>query len=346
MRPIILAMLAAILFGGSTPLGKILLSEWSPQQLAGLLYLGAALGVSLPILIGRKGLFSGIPNRANIRRLAGAILFGGILGPIFLLVGLRLASASSVSLWLNLEMVATAFLGILLFKDHLGRRGWAGAACVFAAGVLLSLGEGGAGVKAGLFLAAACLCWGLDNNLTALIDGLLPMQSTFWKGLLAGLFNLSLGLMLQSGRGSMVSGLEGLAVGALSYGASIALYITAAQGLGAARSQMIFASGPLFGLLLSHFLLHEAFRLQHGMALLMQAMGVFLLFRDKHDHLHTHEATEHTHSHRHDDAHHGHIHEGLPTSERHSHPHRHEPMEHRHPHWPDIHHRHQHSGNH
>jgi len=315
-----------------------------PEQLAVLLSLGAALGVSLPILVGRKGLFSGTLNRANIQRLAGAILFGGILGPLFLLAGLRLASASSVSLWLNLEMIATAIMGILLFRDHLGRMGWVGAACVFAAGVLLSLGEGGAGIMAGLFLAAACLCWGVDNNLTALIDGLLPMQSTFWKGLLAGLFNLTLGLVLDPGRGSMVSGLEGLAVGAVSYGASIALYIAAAQGLGAARSQLIFASGPLFGLLLSHFLLQEEFRLQHGAALLMQALGVFLLFRDQHNHAHSHEAMEHTHSHRHDDDHHGHVHEGLPASERHSHEHRHEPMEHRHPHWPDIHHRHQHSG--
>jgi drug/metabolite transporter (DMT)-like permease len=342
MRHIVLALLAALLFGVSTPLGKILLSQWSPQQLAGLLYLGAALGVSLPIFIGRKGFFPGVTNRANVWRLMGAIVFGGILGPVFLLAGLNLASASSVSLWLNLEMVATAFIGVLFFRDHLGKLGWVGAACIFAAGMLLSLGEGGAGFKAGVFLALACVCWGVDNNLTALIDGLLPMQSTFWKGLAAGLFNLALGFYLQPGHGSMISAQEGLAVGAVSYGASIALYITAAQGLGAARSQMIFASGPLFGLLLSHFLLKEAFHVNHIMALLFQASGTFLLFRDQHSHAHVHQAMEHTHSHRHDDGHHTHTHDGMPASLRHTHPHTHEPMEHRHPHWPDIHHRHRH----
>lgn len=342
MRNVILALLAALLFGLSTPLGKVLLSSWSPQQLAGLLYLGAALGVSLPILIARKGVFSGVTSRANIWRLSGAIVFGGILGPVFLLAGLKLATASSVSLWLNLEMVATAFIGILFFRDHLGKPGWIGAACIFAAGILLSLGEGGAGLKAGVFLALACICWGVDNNLTALIDGLLPMQSTFWKGLIAGLFNLALGFYLLPMQGTAKSALEGLAVGAVSYGASIALYISAAQGLGAARSQMIFASGPLFGLLLSHFLLKEPFQIHQALALLFQASGVFLLFRDQHNHGHAHEAMEHTHSHRHDDGHHTHRHDRLPDSARHSHAHLHEPMEHRHPHWPDIHHRHRH----
>jgi drug/metabolite transporter (DMT)-like permease len=342
MRHVFLAILSAFLFGVSTPLGKVLLSHWSPQQLAGLLYLGAAIGVFVPMLLGRRGFFSGTLSRTTVWRLSGAILFGGILGPVFLLAGLKLASASSVSLWLNLEMVATAFLGILFFRDHLGKSGWVGAVCIFAAGVLLSLGEGSAGLKAGIFLALACICWGVDNNLTALIDGLLPMQSTFWKGLVAGLFNLGLGFWLQPPTGNAQSACAGLALGAVSYGASIALYIGAAQALGAARSQMIFASGPLFGLLLSQFMLKEPFHLIHGLALVFQAAGIFLLFRDKHEHAHTHLAMDHTHSHSHDDGHHTHIHEGEPSSFRHSHRHTHEAMAHRHPHWPDIHHRHEH----
>jgi drug/metabolite transporter (DMT)-like permease len=342
MRNIAIALLAALLFGISTPLGKLLLSQWSPQQLAGLLYLGAAFGVSLPILFERKGVFSGATNRANVRRLAGSIVFGGILGPIFLLAGLKLASASSVSLWLNLEMVATAFIGILFFRDHLGKLGWIGAASIFVAGALLSLGDGGAGLRAGMFLALACICWGVDNNLTALIDGLLPIQSTFWKGLVAGLFNMALGFYVQPIHGTVISALDGLAVGAVSYGASIALYITAAQGVGAARSQLIFASGPLFGLLLSHFLLHEPFHLNHAIALFFQASGIFLLFRDQHNHAHVHHPMAHTHSHRHDDGHHTHTHQGQAPSFRHTHAHPHEPMEHKHPHWPDLHHRHRH----
>lgn len=252
MYPILLALVSALLFGLSTPLSKGLLAHWTSQQLAGLLYLGAALGVALPLVLGRRGFFSAQLDRSNFRRLAGAILFGGILGPMCLMIGLNLASASSVSLWLNLEMVATSVLAVLLFRDHLGMRGWFGAGCVLGAGLFLSWGEGAAGLRAGMYMGLACICWGVDNNLTSLIDGLLPLQSTFWKGLVAGGVNLSLGLSLARVPQASPMALAGsLGLGAISYGASIVLYINAAQALGASRSQMIFASAPLFGLISS-----------------------------------------------------------------------------------------------
>lgn len=342
MRPILLCLLAAMLFGLSTPLGKLLLTDWSPNQLAGMLYLGAAFGVAIPILLGKKGFFSGAMNPANGWRLAGSIIFGGILGPVFLLTGLKLASASSVSLWLNLEMVATALLATLFFRDHLGKFGWAGAACILGAGILLSVGESGAGLRAGFFLGLACLCWGMDNNLTSLIDGLHPLQSTFWKGLVAGIFNLALGFYLSPMQGSLASATGGMVVGAVSYGASIAFYISAAQGLGAVRSQLIFASSTLFGLLFSNILLKDPFQVNHTLSLLFQAVGLYLLFRDKHSHEHEHEVMEHVHTHSHADGHHQHEHAGAPASLRHSHAHSHGKMRHSHPHWPDLHHRHPH----
>lgn len=342
MVPLFLALLAAFLFGVSTPLSKAFLSQWTPLQLAGLLYLGAALGAASLLLSGRKPFLAAALDRATLRRLSGAILFGGILGPIFLLCGLKLASASSVSLWLNLEMVATALIGVLFFRDHLGRYGWLGAACILGAGAALSFGEGVAGGRAGGFLALACACWGMDNNLSSLIDGLLPLQSTFWKGLAAGTFNLALGFLWHRSPGSPAGAGLALATGALCYGASIALYLASSQSLGAARGQMIFAAGPLFGLALSHFWLREPWGPQHAWAVGLQTAGLFLLFRDRHSHRHAHDAMEHTHGHSHDDGHHGHVHEGMPASLRHAHPHRHDPMTHAHPHWPDLHHRHAH----
>lgn len=343
MRPFILAILSAFLFGLSTPLSKGLLAHWTSQQLAGLLYLGAALGVSLPLILSRTGFFSAQLGKANFLRLGGAILFGGILGPLFLLAGLRLASASSVSLWLNLEMVATSVLAVLLFRDHLGSRGWSGAVCVLGAGILLSWGEGAAGLRAGIYLGLACICWGMDNNLTALIDGLSPLQSTFWKGLVAGSVNLALGLGLARIPHSTPSALfGGLGLGAIAYGASIVLYIKAAQALGASRSQMIFASAPLFGLISSAVWLGEGLTPLHGLALGLQALGTFFLFKDRHSHSHTHEAMEHNHEHQHQDGHHTHTHPGLPANMRHTHRHAHEPTTHNHLHWPDLHHRHTH----
>jgi drug/metabolite transporter (DMT)-like permease len=337
-----LAFLSAALFGSSTPVGKFLLRDFSAPQLAGLLYLGAALGVSVPLLLTRKGLFGARMNGPIVLRLASSILFGGVLGPLFLLWGLNLATSASVSLWLNLELVATVILGHFFFRDHLGRKGWLGASLIGAASLFLSWGEGAAGLQAGLLLVMACLCWGLDNHFTALIDGILPTQSTFWKGLSAGSANLAIGLFFGDFQGSTATVSLALVMGALAYGASIVLYITAAQGLGAVRGQMIFSSAPFFGLVLSWTFLKEPLTAVHGFAAAFQVFGLALVFGDKHAHRHAHEEMEHTHLHSHDDGHHSHVHPGMDPKLRHSHPHRHEPLEHSHSHWPDLHHRHRH----
>jgi len=340
-HPILVAILAAVLFGASTPASKALLDGIHPVQLAGWLYLGAALGV-LPALRGTT--WGGVlrEDRRTLRRLGGAILFGGVLGPIALLLGLSAASAASVSLWLNLELVATAVLGYLVFHDHLGRWGWIAVGGVVGSGVLLSLGEGTGGLWPALLVALACLCWGLDNHLTALIDGIRPAQTTLVKGLVAGVFNLLLAGWLDApwpGPGPVAGA---VAVGTLAYGVSIMLYITAAQNLGATRAQLVFATAPFFGAFLSWLVLGEAFGVIQGVAAGILALSLGLLFGDQHNHPHTHEAMEHDHRHRHDDGHHTHTHPGLPAGYRHAHPHRHEPLTHRHPHWPDIHHRHRH----
>jgi drug/metabolite transporter (DMT)-like permease len=247
VRGLSLAALAALLFGASTPASKTLLASLTPFQLAGLLYLGAALAMA-PIVAteARRGI-TGAQGRASRLRLAGAVFLGGVVGPVLLLFGLRLASAGSVSLLLNLEMVATAVLGVALFREPLGRAGWVGVAGTAFAGAILA-GEGGwPGVTSALLVAGACVAWALDNHLTALIDGITPARSTLVKGAVAGAASLAIGLTtdpLAAPPGTI--GIA-LAVGALSYGASIALYIAAAQQLGATRAQAIFASAPFVG---------------------------------------------------------------------------------------------------
>ncbi|VEP17556.1 conserved membrane hypothetical protein [Hyella patelloides LEGE 07179] len=255
--PFLLALLSAALFGLSTPASKLLLEPLSPFQLAGMLYLGAAIGV-VPWLIKTRVLF--FPwqlSRRNRLYLLGAIANGGILGPVFLLLGLKLASAASASLWLNLELVATAILGYCLFKDHLGRIGWLGVGGCFLAASLLSWGEGSAGIRAGLLVALGCICWGFDNHLTALIDGIPPAQSTFWKGIVAGCINLTIGMVLTPLTATPTVIGWSLVVGILAYGLSIVLYITSAQDLGATRSQLIFACAPFFGVVFSAIALQE-----------------------------------------------------------------------------------------
>ena len=340
--PIAMALLAAALFGAATPASKVLLSGLTPVQLAGLLYLGAALGVA-PAAWREGGLrLPSWGDRLNRIRLLSAVAIGGIAGPVFLLLGLRMADAASVSLWLNFELAATAVLGVLVFREHLGALGWAGVAASLAGATMISLSEGSIGLQAAMLVLLACACWGLDNHLTALIDGITPVQSTLWKGVAAGTTNLAIGIALDPLAGGMASVIAALFVGAWAYGASIALYISAAQALGAIRAQIVFASAPFFGVLLSVLLLQEAIsaaQLASG-ALFAAAIGLFAI--ERHAHMHAHAAIEHEHAHRHDDAHHAHNHPDLVAEESHVHAHRHEPVVHTHPHWPDLHHRHRH----
>ena len=244
IHPILLAFLSAVLFGAATPASKGLLADLSPFQLAGLLYLGAAVGV-MPVA-GLRQVWQ-VPwqiDPVNRLRLGGAVLAGGVVGPVLLLAGLQIASAASVSLWLNLELVATAVLGHWFFRDHLTRYGWLGVAVTLAAATALSICSSTMGfVAAGLVLLACC-SWGLDNHLTALIDGLPPSQSTFWKGLVAGCVNLSIGLPIRPLTATESPLFGAVFVGIWSYGVSITLYIHAAQRLGATRGQVIFATAP------------------------------------------------------------------------------------------------------
>lgn len=339
---VFMALLSALLFGAATPLSKWLLTGFTPFQLAGLLYLGAAIAAA-PAALGGDRL--GLPAKGDYKnrlRLLGAIVFGGLLGPVLLLFGLRFAQAASVSLWLNMELAATAVLGVFLFRDHLGMRGWSGVIVTLAGASLLMWDPHTAGVNSGILVMLACLCWGLDNHLTALIDGIRPAQSTFWKGLAAGSINLVIGILLSPMKGGYTVLAIALLVGSLSYGASIVLYINSAQSIGATRAQALFASAPFFGVALSVVMLGESFTYVHLASAVLFIAGIVLLIVENHSHQHAHEEMFHEHSHRHDDGHHNHKHDGMPASLRHTHPHRHEPLYHRHPHWPDIHHRHRH----
>lgn len=339
---IALAILAAALFGAATPASKLLLSELTPFQLAGLLYLGAALGVA-PVAWREGGLRLPIRgDRSNRSRLLGAVIAGGIVGPVLLLLALRSAEATSVSLWLNFEVAATALLGVVFFRENLGALGWCGVAAAFAGAAILSLSGGTAGLEAGLLVLVACLCWGLDNHLTALIDGITPNQSTFWKGLAAGITNLAIGVAIDPLAPGLLAVLAALFVGVWAYGASIVLYIRSAQSLGATRAQIAFASAPFFGVLLSVLLLGETLAGAHLASGALFIAGIALFALERHAHVHAHEAMEHEHPHRHDDGHHDHVHADLPRGIMHTHRHRHAQMTHAHPHWPDLHHRHGH----
>ena len=213
---------------------------------------------------------------------------------------------------------------------------------IVVASAMLSPATPDGGIAA-LFVALACACWGLDNNLTSVIDRFSPAQVTFAKGAAAGGVNLTLGLILRDAPLEPLPVALGLGIGAVSYGASLLLYIAGAQYLGATRSQLVFSTAPAWGLLLAWVALGERIQaLQLGAAGLM-GLAICVWYRERHDHRHAHERTTHRHWHRHDDGHHDHDHAvPVPPETWHSHEHTHEPIEHDHSHRPDLHHRHKH----
>jgi drug/metabolite transporter (DMT)-like permease len=339
---VIAGLASAFLFGAATPAGKALLDGIQAQALAGLLYLGAALGVLPMVIRERTFRWPWRAGRSTFLLLIGAIILGGIIGPLLLLLGLRASSSGSVSLWLNLEFVATVILGHFVFREHLSLRGWIAAGGTLIAAVLLAGNEAGSGIIPVVFITSGCLCWGFDNHFTALIDGISPAQTTLWKGVVAGAFNLLMGGAVAGGAGRPAMIFVALLVGAVSYGLSITLYVTAAQGLGATRSQMVFSAAPFFGLLLSVTVLGEAFTGAQALAAGIIVISLTILFSEKHAHVHRHDSVLHQHRHRHDEGHHNHAHDGLGAVGGHVHWHKHNPEEHVHEHWPDLHHRHGH----
>ncbi len=340
---IITGLLSGLLFGVATPFSKLLLDGLNSFQLAGLLYLGAAVAM-FPYIFRKNNSLTLLFHSGSRMKTLGIIFFGGFLGPVLLLFGLKTANAASVSIWLNMELVATAILGVLIFKDTLDRNTWIGVILTIIAGIVTSLGEGPSGIISALLITAACISWAVDNHLTALTDGASPQSVTFLKGVVAGSVNLLIGSLIANEPLKFGSVGPALLVGIFSYGFSIMLYVTSAQNLGATRGQILFSTAPLWGVILSYIFYHESFQWVHVISIVLLALAVIVTYILKHKHLHTHVEMEHIHFHQHADGHHNHQHEdkSIPAGKWHSHVHKHNPLAHEHPHFPDLHHRHGH----
>ena len=342
-RGVVFALAAAALFGLSTPAAKALLGDIHPVLLAGLLYGGSGVGLCLFRLL-RSSRSEAPLTRRDARWLAGAVVSGGILGPVVLLIGLRVTPASTSSLLLNLEGVFTALLAWFVFRENVDVRVAAGMLLIVAGGVVLSWPSGQqVGFPIGaVAIAVACLCWAIDNNLTQRVSGGDPVQVAAIKGVAASAVNLTvaavLGLPWPSARLVGAS----LLVGFVGYGVSLTLFVLALRLVGTARTGAYFSVAPFVGALTSLTMLHEAARPGLVVAGVLMAVGVWLHLTERHEHEHAHERMEHTHPHVHDE-HHRHAHDpGDPEGEPHTHAHVHEALVHRHPHYPDIHHRHRH----
>ena len=339
-RAIAYASLSAALFGASTPLAKLLVGSVPPLALAGLLYLGSGIGLAVWFALRRAPLNLAL---RDMPWLGAAIAAGGIVGPALLMFGLTRTDGASASLLLNLEVVFTAAIAWIIFRENVDKRVLAGMLAIAAGGVVLSWEQvpRANGIAGPLLIAGACLAWALDNNLTRRVSGGDAVAIAALKGLVAGAVNLALALALGAylpAPGAML--LAGL-VGLVGYGISLVLFIVALRDLGAARTGAYFAVAPFYGAGIALLLLDEPTGSAFWAAATLMALGAWLHVTERHVHEHVHEATTHAHEHVHD-AHHQHAHGAWDGREPHSHEHEHGALRHRHPHYPDLHHRHRH----
>jgi drug/metabolite transporter (DMT)-like permease len=336
----LLALLAAVAFGLTTPLIKRFGEFLGPFMTAALLYGGA----SIASVAGSSSAEAPL-RRAHVPRLLLVALLGAVVAPVCLAWGLQRTSATAASLLLNFEAVFTVLLARAFYAEPIGKRVALAVAAMVAGGALLvadgaARGSGAVGVGAVAVLAAS-FGWASDNTLTRPLSDLDPSRVVFWKAGAGAALSLSVAAAMREPLPSAGAAIALAACGAVGYGASLRLYLLAQRKIGAARTGSIFAIAPFVGAVVAWIM---GDRPGGGVELAAGALfgaAVYLHLTEKHGHHHRHEGMEHEHAHRHDDGHHEHAHPS-PVAGEHSHPHWHDATEHDHPHGVDQHHRHSH----
>ena len=338
-----LALAAAALFGLSAPAAKVLLGTIDPWLLAGLLYLASGIGLGA-MLMARPTARETPLSRADAPWLGGAVVAGGLVGPVLMMFGLTHVGAARGALLLNLEGVFTALLAWFVFREHFDARIAFGMTAIGAGALVLAWDSGaGLALDAGaLLVAGASVAWAIDNNLTRRISGGDAVQIAAIKGGVAGAINVLLAGVAGAAwpRTGAIAGAA--VVGILGYGTSLVLFVQALRRLGTGRTSAYFSTAPFVGAVAGVLTLGEPLTGRLAAAGVLMALGVWLHLTERHEHEHVHEALEHDHLHWHDE-HHRHEHDATaPPGEPHAHAHVHAPLRHRHRHYPDLHHRHGH----
>lgn len=270
------ALGAALLFGLSTPAAKAITGNVPPLLLAGLLYLGSGLGLTLWRALRRLDGLRLEPG--DMRWLAAAVLFGGSLGPALLMWGLTRTSGSVASLLLTLEGVFTALLAWIVFGEPFNRRIGFGMAAIFAGALLLALHgpTGSGGLMGGLAVVGACACWAIDNNCTSKISHVDAVTLAAIKGCVAGAANVTLALVAGAHLPSLGQAGFAASVGFIGYGLSLVMFVLALREIGAARTGAYFSTAPFIGALVGIVALGEPLSVTLGVAAGLMALGVWL----------------------------------------------------------------------
>lgn len=341
LRGGLLALLAATLFGISTPLVQQFGAGLGAFGTAALLYAGAAVvGLLSRQRVEREARL----RRGDLPRLLAMAAFGAVMGPVALAWGLQNTSGTSASLMLTLEALFTAVLAWRLYRETMDGRVRTAMALLLAGGMVLVLDQGrtgGAQLWGLLAVLLATAAWGVDNTLSRALAERDPGQVVMAKALLGATTTMLLAVLFGEPLPAVGAALALFAIGATGYGLSLRLYLLAQRAFGAARTGSVFAFAPFIGATLAVALGDRSASGLMALGSVLMLAGVVLHLAESHAHEHEHEALEHEHAHRHDDGHHEHAHDDMPLGE-HSHWHRHEPKRHAHPHVPDVHHAHRH----
>jgi len=342
---ILMAILAAALYGLSSPLSKLLLAEIPPTLMAALLYLGAGFGMLMvnlqKVLSGQEQLEAKMTKK-ELPYIVGMIVLD-IAAPILLMIGLTLTTAENASLLNNFEIVVTSLIALFVFKEAIGRRMWIAILLITLSSIILSVEDLSSFTFSvgSIFVIAACFCWGFENNCTRMLSIKDPLQIVVVKGFGSGIGSLLISFVVKQYSSNVTYILLALILGFVAYGLSIFFYIKAQRELGASRTSAFYATAPFIGVVISWLVLQETITLSFLAALIIMLMGTYLAISEKHKHVHIHAKVNHEHSHNHEDGHHNHKHETVIVGE-HNHEHDHEVIEHSHSHTPDSHHRHTH----
>lgn len=339
------AILAAALYGISSPVSKLLLKEIPPTLMAALLYLGAGLGMAIVGFIKHKKCNEKTEARLTKQELpytVGMVILD-IIAPIFLMLGLRMTTAASASLLNNFEIVATSLIALVIFKESISKRLGYAIFLITLSSIILSVEDiSSFSFSFGsIFVLLACICWGLENNCTRKLSVKDPLEIVVIKGFGSGIGSLIIALTLGEQITNIPYILAALLLGFFAYGLSIFFYIYAQRDLGAAKTSAYYAISPFIGVGLSLIIFREAPTFSFIIALVIMIIGTVFASTEVHNHKHSHNIITHEHSHSHDDSHH--IHSHFKTiSGKHNHIHTHEESNHSHKHTQDIHHSHAH----
>lgn len=282
---IFLAVLAAALYALNSPLSKLLLDYMPSTIMAGLLYIGAGLGMGAIALIRKARKTQGTESRLTAAELpyTVAMILLDSAAPIFLLFGLKSTTAANASLLNNFEIAATAIIALMVFKEKISPRLWCGILLVTLSCAILSF-EDISDLQfsyGSLFILLAAVCWGFENNCTRKISSKDPMQIVLLKGIFSGLASVIIGLCVGERITVLWSVFAVLGVGFVAYGLSIFFYIYAQRLLGAARTGAYYAISPFIGTLVSLAVFREMPRINYFIALALMAVASVLCADDK-----------------------------------------------------------------